>query len=291
MTINSKDLAYLILRSSLTDYHQSPVHLEPTQLAKVEALAHRQYDLQTRVLASSEAQDVVVSPSQINAALTEIHQYYPTEEEFQQDLTTQGIDYPSFQEALYRHIQTEAVLKLIGDKATLISELDAKIYYYMHLDHFQKSETRTVRHILIAINPQHPESTRRAARKRLFSIATRLRRKPQSFAEQAKRYSECPTTAAQGGLMGQVEQGQLSSQLDETIFAMQEKQLSKIVETPHGFHLLFCEKIHPKGPMSFEEAQPHILEKLQQRRRQIYQENWLKQLQPIEEPTSFSVSL
>ena len=291
MTINSKELAYLMFRSSLTDYQQSPVHLEPSQLAKIEALAHRQYDLQRRVLASSEAQEVVVSSSQVNSALAEIHRYYPSEEDFQQDLNTQGIDYPSFREALCRQIQTEAVLKLVGDKATLISELDAKIYYYMHLEHFQKPERRTGRRILITINPQYPESTRRAARKRLFSIATRLRRKPQSFAEQAKRYSECPETAPQGGLMSQVEPGQLPPQLDEVFFAMEEKQLSKIIETPEGFHLLLCEKIHARETMSFEEAQPHILEKLQQRRRQIYQENWLKQLQPLEVSSSFSVSL
>jgi len=284
MMIN-RDLSYLILRAALNDYQQSPVHLGASQLAKVEAQARYQYDLQVRILASPEAQETVVSSSQLERAAAEVRKYYSTDQEFHQDLSDNGMDYTSFRQALYHQVQADIILQLVGDKASTISDLDAKIYYYMHLDQFQQPEIRIARQILIAINPQHPESTRRAARKRLFSIATRLRRKPQSFAEQAKKHSECHLTAPHGGLMGQVMRGQLNPQLEESLFSMQEKQISKIIETPSGFHLLFCEKIYPASPMPFEEAQLHILEKLQQRRRQIYQNNWLKQLQLAEPVT------
>jgi peptidyl-prolyl cis-trans isomerase C len=143
-----------------------------------------------------------------------------------------------------------------------------------------------VRQILIVINPKNPENTRRSARKRLFNIAIRLRRKPQSFAEQAKKYSECPN-ASEGGLIGQVSRGTLSPELDEVLFALQENEISRIIESPVGFHLLLCEAIHPAGaPLSFEEAEPHILELLQARRGELYQQNWLEQLPPVKPTTA-----
>ena len=285
-TTDKLDLAYLKLQTALNLYQTSPANLDSTQLAEVDAQTRHQYDIQTRVLASPEARDITVSSSQLDQVLAEIQGCYSDDNQFQQELANNGMSYEGLRDAVARQLRAETVLEQIAARAEPVNELDAKIYYYMHPDQFLQPETRTVRQILIAINPKNPENTRRSARKRLFNIAIRLRRKPQSFAEQAKKYSECPN-ASEGGLIGQVSPGTLSPELDEALFALQENEISRIVESPVGFHLLLCEAIHPSdAPLSFEEAEPHILELLQARRGELYQKNWLEQLPAVKTANS-----
>jgi nitrogen fixation protein NifM len=285
-TTDKLDLAYLKLQTALNLYQKSPADLDSTQLAEVSAQTRHQYDIEVRVLASPEARDITVSSSQLDHALTEIQSYYSDDNQFQQELANNGLSYEGLRDAVARQLRVETVLEQVAARADPVNELDAKIYYYMHPDQFQQPETRTVRQILIAINPKNPENTRRSARKRLFNIAIRLRRKPQSFAEQAKKYSECPN-ASEGGLIGQVSPGTLSPELDEVLFVLQENEISRIIESPVGFHLLLCEAIHPSGAsLSFEEAEPHILELLQARRGELYQKNWLEQLPAVKTENS-----
>lgn len=281
-TLDRTDLAFLILRTALNLYQKSPTDLPAPELATVENQARLQYEIEALVLASPEAIEVIVPTSQLEMAVAEIQNHYTNEEQFQQDLVNHGMDLENFRQALYRQLRVETVLKRVGARAEPVNETDAKIYYYMHPDQFQQPELRTTRHILITINPEYPENTRRAARKRLFNIAIRLRRRPQTFAEQAKKHSEC-TTALEGGLLGAVSRGQLYPELDEALFSLQLHEISKIVESPLGFHLLLCEEIHPAGLISFEEATPDLLATLQERRREFYQNHWLQQLSMVSE--------
>jgi peptidyl-prolyl cis-trans isomerase C len=280
----TSELAYLVLRNSFNRYHKSPTELSTNQLAELAAQARTRYELETQVLASPEAKEVVVAHSQVESALAEIQSYYSDEDAFQQDLINNGINSDSLQQCLYRELTVESVLDKIGAQATTqLNEVDAKIYYYMHLEQFYQPETRTVRHILMTTAVDSPNKTRRAVRTRLKHIAARLHHKPNRFAAQAEKYSEC-TTAAQGGLIGRVPRGQLYSTLDEVLFTLEVNQISKPVESPLGFHLLLCEAIHPPGIIDFEEAQPRILEILTKRYRHLRQKNWLAQFQAI--PTS-----
>lgn len=58
------------------------------------------------------------------------------------------------------------------------------------------------------------------------------------FAEMARRYSQDPGTASQGGDLGLVRRGQFVSEFESAVFALQEGQLSDIVETQFGLHLI-----------------------------------------------------
>jgi nitrogen fixation protein NifM len=275
----TSELAYLVLRNSFNRYHKSPTELSTNQLAELAVQARTRYELEAQVLASPEAQGVIIAHSQVESALAEIQSYYSDEDAFQQDLVNNGINSDSLQQCLYRELTVESVLDKIGTQAlTQLDEVDARIYYYMHLEQFYQPETRTVRHILITTDADSPNKTRRAVRTRLKHLAARLHHKPNRFATQAEKYSEC-VTAAEGGLIGRIPRGQLYSALDEILFSLEANQISKPVESPLGFHLLLCEAIHPPGIIDFKEAQPRILEILAKRYRLLRQKNWLAQIQ------------
>jgi len=213
----------------------------------------------------------------VEEACNTIATRYPGEEEFVADLARNELDPDELRAALERTLRVESVLERVASRSADISELDVKIYYWMHRDRFEVPESRSVRHVLITVNPDFPENTPEAARRRIEQIAKRVGGKRQRFEEQASKHSECPS-AMHGGLLGRLPRGKLYPELDEVLFAMQEGEVSGVVETEVGLHVLFCEQIHPAGPAPFEEVEGKIRERLETRRKRMCQRSWIKGL-------------
>lgn len=110
------------------------------------------------------------------------------------------------------------------------------------------------------------------------AIVEKLAGRVNRFGEFAKRYSECPT-AIEGGRLGEVRRGQLHAGLDAMLFSMQENQLSAILESEMGLHILLCEKIRAAKRVPFSVAVPRIREFLQERQRRNCLKAWLASLQ------------
>jgi len=271
-------LAYLELKTAQSLFGKAPAELAEDQRDKVRNLADRQYGLEARVLHAPEARDAMVPEASLLAALDEIRKRYPEEEEFSADLARNGLDQDGFVAALERELRVEAILEKVGTRAPQVSEIDVELHYQYHPDQFRRPETRHARHILLTVNPELPENTAEAARARIAAIAARLAKEPKRFEEQALKHSECPT-ALQGGLLGEVPRGQLYPELDAALFALPAGQISGVLESPLGFHLLLCEAIQEQQILSLNQARVAIRTRLEQRRKRVCQQAWLKQLQ------------
>jgi nitrogen fixation protein NifM len=240
-------------------------------------MAQQQHKLEARVLAAPEARGVMVPPSTLEAAMQEIRGRYPTEDEFAGDLAKNGLDQAGFAIALEREMKVEAVLERVGTQAINVSDMDVELYYQYHPEQFRRPETRLVRHILITINETIPENTRSAAQERIATLATRLAKEPQRFEEQALKHSECPT-ALDGGKLGDLPRGKLFPELDKTLFELKAGEVSSVLETELGFHILRCDAITDAGVLGYDQAKPHIRKLLEQKRRRASQQAWVKQL-------------
>ena len=194
-------VAYLALKVAQKLYSKAPAALQPKEFEHVQSKAQQQHKLEARVLVASEARDVMVPPSTLEAAMQEIRGRYPGEEDFISDLANNGLDETSFATALEREMKVEAILEKVGTQAAKISDMDVELYYQYHPEQFRRPETRLARHILITINAAIAENTRAEAGKRIATIQARLAREPQRFEEQALKHSECPT-ALDGGKLG-----------------------------------------------------------------------------------------
>jgi len=273
----SDALAYLELKTAQNLFGKLPGELADTELARVQQLAARQYVLETRVLRTSEAHAVNIPGEHIQTALQEIHARYRDRDEFHADLACNHLDETRFLLALERDLKVEQVLENIGKRAVRVTEIDVELYYHYHPEQFRRAETRHARHILVTLNPSLPENTQDAALQRITAIATRLEKDGKRFEEQARKHSECPT-ALQGGMLGEVKRGQLYPQLDSALFEMREGEISGILESPLGYHLMQCEAIQLSRTLALEQARPAIREMLQQRRARTCQQAWIKQL-------------
>ncbi len=271
-------LAYLELKTAHSLFGKSPAELAEDERTRVRNLADRQFGLEARVLRSPEAGDAMVPEVSLLAAFEEVHKRYGEEEEFLSDLARNGLDQAGFMAALERELRVEATLEKVGARATQVADIDVDLYYHYHPDQFRRPETRRARHILVTVNPEMPDNTAEVAHARIEAVAARLVKQPKRFEEQALKHSECPT-AMQGGVLGDVPRGQLYPELDAALFNMQAGQLSGVLESPLGYHLVLCEAITEQRVLSLNQARAPIREMLEQRRKRICQQAWLKQLQ------------
>lgn len=271
------DVAYLVLKAAQKLYGKAPAALHDDELVRAQDMASRQRRLEASVLAAPEARDAMVPQATLDAALQEIRGRYAAEDEFAADLARNGLDEAGFATALEREMRVEAVLEKVGTQAGQVSDMDVEIYYQYHPEQFRRPETRLARHILVTINEGIPENTRAAARQRIDEIAARLAKEPQRFEEQALKHSECPT-ALDGGKLGELPRGKLFPELDRALFELKTGEMSGVLESELGFHILRCDAVIEAGVLTFAQAKPHIRKLLEQKRKRACQQAWLKGL-------------
>jgi len=275
--MSEQAVAYLELKAAQNLFGKPPTALETDEREHVRKMAARQFGLEARVLAAPEARDAMVPQASLTAAMEEIRKRYGGEADFHADLQHNGLDEAGFMDALERELMVEAILEKVGTRAAQVSDIDVELYYQYHPDQFRRQETRRVRHILVTVNDDLPDNTRPVAQSRIEAIAARLARDSKRFEEQAMKHSECPT-ALQGGLLGDMPRGQLYPELDAALFNMTEGEVSEILESPMGLHLLRCDGITPAAVLTLKEARGPIRTLLEQRRKRVCQGAWVKQL-------------
>lgn len=275
--VTDNSTAYLALKAAQKLYGKAPVALQAEESRRVQTMAQKQHQLETRVLATPEARDAMVPPSTLQAALQEIRGRYPNEDDFANDLAQNGLDEAGFATALEREMKVEAILEKVGTRAESVSDTDVDLYYQYHPEQFRRPETRLARHILITINESIADNTRAAARKRMDEIAARLTKEPQRFEEQALKHSECPT-ALDSGKLGDLPRGKLFPELDKALFELKAGEVSGVLESELGFHVLRCDAITDAGVLSLAQARPHIRKLLEQKRKRACQQAWVKGL-------------
>ena len=117
-------------------------------------------------------------------------------------------------------------------------------------------------HILLRLNQQASDSDRRKARQRIDSIYNALKQGA-DFAELAKKVSEDPGSARQGGELPFVSRGQLVKEFEDAAYALKEGEMSDVIESPYGYHIILMKERKPFEP--FEYHKESILRFMEQR--------------------------
>ena len=275
--LNDAANRYRLLRVALERFGCDVTALDPEQHQQALRIVDKQIQIERVVLQSPEASGVVVNDAQIQEAIERITSQYEDPATMEQELEDLGIDQQQLRDMLRAELRVENVLNLVSSGLPEITDEQIQQYYESNIERFTRPTSCRARHILVTINPDYPDNTREAARTRIDAVAHRLEGKLHNFEKQAMKYSECPT-ALEGGLLGEVTPGKLYPELDSHLFQMEEGQLSPVLESPIGFHLLYCERITQGGTASLEEVKPRLVEWLQSRQQQAHQREWLKNL-------------
>lgn len=156
----------------------------------------------------------------------------------------------------YLAIRPEEIKKEIK-----ISEEEVKKYYEDHKDEFHRPEEIHCRHILLRAPPDaSPEKIKKIYKQ--FDFMMGKYREDVTFETLARVYSEDYKTRAEGGDLGYFSRGTMPPEFEEVAFNLKVGEVSKVVKTGQGYHLIKLEDRRPPHDESLEEAAPKIKEKL-----------------------------
>ncbi len=138
------------------------------------------------------------------------------------------------------------------------SESEIKAYYDQNASKLSAPEERKASHILINVAKSANADERQKAKKQAQDLLNQLKKSPASFAELAKKNSQDAASASQGGDLGFFTRGSMVKPFEDAVFAMQPKQMSDVVESDFGYHIIQLNEIKPSKVKSLIEMRPDI---------------------------------
>jgi peptidyl-prolyl cis-trans isomerase D len=142
-------------------------------------------------------------------------------------------------------------------QAAQVSEGQLHKDYNDQIDSFRTPDRVRVRHILIKTQGK-PKEEAPILRAKAEQILTQLKAGG-NFAELAKKYSEDPGSAEKGGELGWVTHGQMVPSFEKACFSLKPGELSGIVDTEYGYHIVQVEEKQEAHTETFDEARPQLL--------------------------------
>jgi len=157
------------------------------------------------------------------------------------------------------------VLDAAGLAKTLqLPEQDIKTYYEQNVQRLSSQEQRRASHILISASKDAPSAEKDKARAKAESLLQTLRKDPKAFADLARKNSEDPGSARNGGDLDFFARGAMVKVFEETAFALNKGEISAVVESEFGYHIIQLTDIKLPVKPSLEAMRPQLEADLRQ---------------------------
>ena len=139
-----------------------------------------------------------------------------------------------------------------------VSPDEIKSAYEKNAGKYVAQEERRASHILIQSPADAPEAEQKAARARIDAILLQVKKNPADFAKLAKEHSQDPGSAQKGGDLGFFSRGAMVKAFEDAVFSLKANQVSDVVRSEFGFHVIRLTDIKPGKVRSLEEARESI---------------------------------
>ncbi|MBE2261656.1 MAG: SurA N-terminal domain-containing protein [Burkholderiaceae bacterium] len=163
------------------------------------------------------------------------------------------------------------VLDLDAIRKTLtLDPQEVKSYYDQNATRLSGQEERRASHILLSAPQTAPAADRQKARAKAEELLAAVRKNPDSFADVARKNSQDTGSASNGGDLGLFARGAMVKPFEDAVFSMKNGEISGIVESDFGYHIIKLTEIKAPKTRSFEEMKDQIeadLKKQQAQRR------------------------
>lgn len=209
---------------------------------------------------------IKISEKEQNDKFDQWKKGFPSEDAFKSSLKQWNIDEATMRKDLEKAMTIEEFIKKKFADKIAVPESEVKEYYDSHPEFFKQPEQVKASHILIKVEPDAKEEDKAAALKKIKDVQGKLK-EGAKFDALAKEYSEGPSKD-KGGDLGYFRRGQMVKPFEEKAFALKPGEVSDIVETQFGYHLIEVVDVKPASVVPFSEVKDRIQKFLQQQKTQ-----------------------
>jgi peptidyl-prolyl cis-trans isomerase C len=198
----------------------------------------------------------------VDEKLKELKSRYQSEKKFKDFLKTKRRNEADVKESIKSKIYVEEYLEVKGIKNPRVPDEEIRKYYEKNKEGFRRKEYIKASHILIMVK----EDAKPEEKEQLLAKAEKIRKEimeGKGFAEMANEHSE-DGKASQGGDLGYIETGYMPPEFDAVAFSLKQGELSDIVQTKHGYHIIKVLDRKPEGIAPYEDVRDFIGKYLQE---------------------------
>jgi len=254
------------LKRLLEFYSQHLSRAELGQHADELVVKAREHAVGTQLLIEEvKRRHIEVADAEVDKTVGEMVRKVGAEDKLREMLAKQGLTLDQFRASVKAGKQLDQLVRRVTAGLPECTEEEMQAYFDKHSDRYASPDQALVRHILMK-SASGQEQDKAVTRSQLLSLRHRVM-EGEDFGELAAAHSECPSGKETGGSLGWIVEGTTLPEMDNIIFGMDIGELSDVVETPMGMHIV--EKVdETQGErMGFEEVRERIRDLLMHERR------------------------
>jgi peptidyl-prolyl cis-trans isomerase SurA len=201
---------------------------------------------------------IKVTSKEVEGAIEEVKRRYAVDQEnFEKLLAAEGVTLETFKKEIEKQILRTKVINWAVKVEPMAGEKELRDFYQKHIDRYRVNESYRISHILFPIPKDASLEQSREIRKRSQKVLERIKG-GEDFGEMALLYSEDPSSRKDGGDMGYFKRGELLPTLEREALRLQVGEVSGVIRTEFGFHIV--KLLDRKGgePPSFEEVKEKV---------------------------------
>lgn len=236
-----------------------PAFMQQIRTQAINTLINREVLLQ-----ESEKRGIKANKEEVQKGIKSVQSRFPSQEKFQEALKNLKLTESDFERQYMQQSKIQTLLDQEIISKIKIKEDEAKTFFDANPEQFDQKEKVRARHILIKVEKTADEKTKAEARKKLVKIQKKIM-SGEDFAEMAKQHSQGPSNI-KGGDLGYFGKGQMVKPFEEVAFKLTAGEVSDIVETRFGYHLIkVVDRKAPKKAV-YADQKEQIIAKLKNQR-------------------------
>ena len=249
---------------------------DPSQLAKVKQDVLENLIAMEVLYNESQKQGLKAEDEAVTKQLDTLKQRFPAEAGFKETLSKMNMTEDAVKSQIKRQLTVQQLIEKEVVQKITIPEKESQDYYNGHPEQFKKPDQVQASHILITVDPKADEAKKKEAHKKAEDILQKLQ-KGGDFAALAKEFSQCPS-AANGGDLGHFGRGQMVKPFEDAAFAMKPGEISKVVETNFGYHIIKVTDKTAESTVKYDDVKEKLEQHLKQQKVQKDVEQYIAKL-------------
>lgn len=149
-----------------------------------------------------------------------------------------------------------------------VNDSDLRAYYEQNNTKLAQNEQRRASHILLTVPAGASPEAKSKTKAQADALLAELRKAPQRFAELAKANSQDPGSATRGGDLDFFARGAMVKSFEDAVFALQKGQISDVVESEFGYHIIQLTDVRSPKAEPFEAVRPKLEAELRKQQAQ-----------------------
>lgn len=248
-----------------------------------EELARLRYDLLDRLvvheLALQEARghEPADVDSQVKSQIEAVRAQAGSPEVFSNVLAGLHVTEKEYADRLREDLIVRERVRQVAEAGATVSAEEIRKFYDDNPDKMKAPERVRASHILIQVAPNATDEVKKQKRTVIESVLTLLKQ-GEKFADMAAKYSEDPISARNGGDLGYFARGQMAPEFETIAFSLKTNELSDVVTTSFGYHIVLVTDHQPAGQRAFDEVKPDIERYLRQTKEQQAAADYVQKL-------------